>query len=254
MYNPNPYVGLTLFLPTIGLQIFVGLMVCAVIIGSLWDLYRGRKLQFLKKQRSEARERQTRSLTAGERIGVVAKAVVINIATSAEFQNKSRRTTHLLGLYGFVIYLLSTVLMVFLYPTSKDMPIILPIAWNLGAIMIVAGGLWFFLRQRVNVSHEGNSPWHMIRADLFISMLILSSAFALIMELSQLSGSKGWVGIFSGIYMLFTTLLFITVRWSKFPHMFYKSGLAIQKRLDEACGIRDLPTPVTEVPAKPIQR
>jgi hypothetical protein len=248
MYNPNPYVCLTFFLPTAGMQIYMGLMVCAVIIGTLRDLYRGRKLRFFVKRRFETRERQNRSLTAGEKMGVVAKAIVINVATSAEFQNKSRRTTHLLGLYGFVIYLISSLLMVLIYPSSKDTPIVLPIAWNIGAMMIVGGGLWFFLRQRVNVAHEGNSPWHLIRADLFISLLILSSAFALLMELSQLTGSKVWVGIFSGIYMLFTTLLFTTVRWSKFPHMFYKSALAIQKRLDEAQGITDLPTPITEVP------
>ena len=255
MYNPNPYVSLTLFLPAIGLQIYMGLMISAVVIGTLWDLYRGRKLRFFRKERSEIRKRQARSLTAGERIGVVAKAIVINIATSAEFQNKSRRTTHLLGLYGFVIYLLSSLLMVFLYPASKDTPIVLPIAWNLGAMMVVGGGLWFFLKQRVNVSHEGNSPWHLIRADLFITMLILSSASALIMELSQLSGgSGGWVGIFLGIYILFTTLLFVTVRWSKFPHMFYKSGLAIQKRLDEARGISDLPIPINKASVHPTKR
>jgi hypothetical protein len=254
MYDPNPYAGLTLFLPAAALQIYMGVMVCAVIIGTLWDLYRGRKWQFFKKERSEAREGQVRSLTAVERTGAVAKAIAINIATSAEFQNKSRRATHLLGLYGFVIYLLSSLLMVFFYPTSRDTPLVLPIAWNLGAMMVVGGGLWFFLGQRVNVSHEGNSPWHLIKADRFISMLILSSASALIMELSQLSGSKVWVGIFLGFYVLFTTLLFTTVRWSKLPHMFYKSALAIRKRLDEARGISDLPTPVTKDSGRPLQR
>lgn len=248
MYNPNPFVSLTLFLPAAGMQIYVGLMVCAVLIGTLWDVYRGRKLLFFTRERSEARKRQKRNLTAGERVGVLAKAIVINVATSAEFQNKSRRATHLLGLYGFVTYLISSLLMVFVYPTSKETPIILPILWNLGAMMIVGGGLWFFFRQRVNVAHERNSPWHLIKADLFVSLLILSSAFALLMELSQLTGSKVWVGIFSGVYVLFTTLLFTTVRWSKLPHMFYKPALAIQKRLDEARGITHLPTPITEVP------
>jgi hypothetical protein len=244
MYTLNPYEGLSIFLPAIGWQIYACLMIFAVIIGTLWDLYYGRKLEFFKKQRSEVRQRQAGRLTAGQRIAAVAKAIIINIATTAEFQNKARRTTHLLGLYGFVIYLISSLLMIFLYPTSKDTPIILPIAWNLGALMVVVGGLWFFLRQRVNVSHEGNSPWQIIRADLFISMLILSSASALIMELSEMSGSKVLVGIFFGLYMLFTTLLFTTVRWSKLAHMFYKAGLAIQKRLDEARGISDLPIPI----------
>jgi hypothetical protein len=36
------------------------------------------------------------------------------------------------------------------------------------------------------------------------------------------------------------------VRWSKFGHMFYKAGLAVQKRLDEARGISDLPTAIAK--------
>ena len=254
MYHPNPYVSLSLFVPITGMQIYMILMVCVVVAGVLWDLYGGRKLQFFRKERSKALRLQTRTLATGQRLGVAAKAVVINIATSAEFQNRSRRTTHLLGLYGFVIYLLSSLLMVFLYPASEETPIVLPIAWNLGAMMVVGGGLWFFLRQKVNVSHEGNSPWHLIRADLFVSLLVSSSASALIMELSQLGGSKVWFGIFFGIYVLLTTLLFTTVRWSKFPHMFYKSGLAIRKRLDEAQGISDLPTPLSKSSAYPTWR
>jgi len=246
MYHPNPFESLTMFLPAVGWRIYACLMASAVIIGTLSDLYHGRKLEFFLRQRSETAHVRPEKLAAGKKIIAVAKAIFINIATTAEFQNKPRRITHLLGLYGFVMYLISTLLMIFLYPTSKNMPVILPIAWNLGASMVVGGGLWFFLKQRVNVSHEGNSPWRIIRADLFVSMLILSCASALIMELVELSGSTVGVGIFFGFYMLFTTLLFTTVRWSKLPHMFYKAVLAVEKRLDEASGFSDLPIPITK--------
>ena len=48
-----------------------------------------------------------------------------------------------------------------------------------------------------------------------------------------------------GLYIFFTTLLFVSVRWSKLAHMFYKPIVAFQRRLDEANGSSALPSPST---------
>jgi hypothetical protein len=49
--------------------------------------------------------------------------------------------------------------------------------------------------------------------------------------------------VFFALYLFFTTLLFVSVPWSKFAHMFYKPAAAFQKRVEEAAGSSDLPAP-----------
>jgi hypothetical protein len=52
--------------------------------------------------------------------------------------------------------------------------------------------------------------------------------------------------ILFALYIFFTTLLFISVPWSKFAHMFFKPAVAFQRRIEEATGASDLPRPTTE--------
>ena len=64
-------------------------------------------------------------------------------------------------MYGFLLYLITTVVMIFAYPAAVSTPAILPTLWTLGALMIVVGGLWFFFFLRVNVAYDGASPFHL---------------------------------------------------------------------------------------------
>ena len=50
--------------------------------------------------------------------------------------------------------------------------------------------------------------------------------------------------MFLGLYLIATTVLFGSVPWSKFSHMFFKPAAAFQKRVEEANGSRsNLPAP-----------
>jgi len=147
--------------------------------------------------------------------------------------------------YGFVTYLVTTVVMVFVYPTDTHPPVGLPVLWNIGALMTLVGGYWFFFFLRVNVVHDGHPPWRLVRADLFIGSLLASITFALLFEWVAMAGNPVATRVFAGLYVLFTTLLFVSVPWSKFAHMFYKPVVAFQRRVEEADGASDLPTPTT---------
>jgi hypothetical protein len=59
----------------------------------------------------------------------------------------------------------------------------------------------------------------------------------------QTAGSPTATKIVFGIYIFFTTVLFVSVPWSKFAHMFYKPAAAFQKRVEEANGSSNLPRP-----------
>lgn len=137
-------------------------------------------------------------------------------------------------------------MLVFFYPT-RDMPAptIWPALWNIGALMVLVGGYWFFFFLRVDVAKEGNSPFRLMRADLFIVSLLTSVTFALLWEIVQATAHPFASGIVFGIYLFFTTVLFVGVPWSKFAHMFYKPVAAFQRRVQEADGSSDLPPPAT---------
>jgi hypothetical protein len=142
-------------------------------------------------------------------------------------------------------YLVTTVVLVFCYPTPvMPAPSVWPVLWNVGALMVLVGGYWFFFFIRVDVAKEGHSPFRLVRADLFIVSLLSSVSFALIWEIVQAAGSPLATAIVFSIYIFFTTLLFVGVPWSKFAHMFYKPAAAFQRRVEEANGASDLPTPV----------
>ena len=148
--------------------------------------------------------------------------------------------------YGFVLYLITTIAMVFALSDGRDMPALAswPVLWNIGALMILIGGYWFFFILRVDVAKEGHSPFRLMRADLFIVSLLASAAFALVWEFVQTVGSLALLpGSLFGIYIFFTTALFVSVPWSKFAHMFYKPAAAFQRRVEEADGSSSLPKP-----------
>jgi hypothetical protein len=137
--------------------------------------------------------------------------------------------------------------MIFAYPGAARIPSILPALWTIGASMILVGGLWFFFFLRVNVAYDGASPFHLGRADLFVGSLIASVAFALVWHYAQTTdASPTATWILFGLYIFFTTVLFVTVRWSKFAHMFFKPAVAFQRRVEEANGSSDLPSPSAE--------
>jgi hypothetical protein len=82
-----------------------------------------------------------------------------------------------------------------------------------------------------------------VRADLFIVTLVLGTTFALIWAWLQAAGYTTWVTVFLGLYLIDTTVLFASIPWSKFSHMFFKPAAALEKRVSKANGsAQNLPT------------
>jgi len=245
MFTDNPFLAAAAFLPPRFLQVYVILMVLAVVAGTLFDLYHKRSAQFFTQQRAQSSAAATRRLSGADVASIAARTFAHDVATFGEFCNPSRRLSHVLMFYGFVLYLVTTVVMVFGYPADPHTPAVLSVLWNIGALMVLIGGYWFFFFLRVNVVHDGQPPWRLVRADLFIVALLASVSFALLFEWVAMAGNPMATRVFFGAYLFFTTLLFVSVPWSKFAHMFYKPVVAIQRRVEEADGSSDLPTPTT---------
>jgi hypothetical protein len=245
MFTDNPFLPVTDFVSPGFMQFYVVLMVLAVVGGTLFDLYHKRSASFFVQQRQRSRAAATRQLSGAQMAALALGTLANEVATSGEFCNRNRRISHVLMSYGFVIYLVTTVVLVFGYPADPGTPAAVPVLWNLGALMVLVGGYWFFFFLRVNVAHDGHPPWRLVRADLFIVALLASVTFALLFEVVALAQNTTATRLFFGAYLFFTTLLFVSVPWSKFAHMFYKPVVAYQKRVEEADGSSDLPTPTT---------
>jgi hypothetical protein len=243
MFTSNPFAELTIFLPPLAMQVYVVVMIGAVVVGTLIDMLHKSSARFFLRQWKKSRAAATRQLGGAETASLALRTLLKEVATSGEFWNLRRRVSHLLMFYGFLTYLLTTVVLVFCYPTpAPPAPVIWPLLWNIGALMVLVGGYWFFFFIRVDVAKEGHSPFRLVRADLFIVSLLASVTFALIWEIVQMADNLAATRIVFGLYIVFTTLLFAGVPWSKFAHMFYKPAAAFQRRVEEANGSSDLPS------------
>ena len=132
-------------------------------------------------------------------VSVAIQTAVVDVLASGEFCNMQRRIAHLLTMYGFLAYVITTAIMVFAYPTpATPTPAILPALWYVGALMICLGGYWFWFFIRVDVAAEGNSPFRLMRADLFVISLLASATLGLIWAAVQTTGNRTWTNVLLG--------------------------------------------------------
>ena len=152
-------------------------------------------------------------------------------------------------MYGTILFWLASVIMIFCYASTDSVtPSIWPILWHVGAIMTCLGGYWFWLFLRVDVYSEAHPWYRIITADLFVLSLLAAATFGLIWSFLQSSNISGWDNLFLILFIISNIVLFGGVYWSKFAHMFYKPGAAIQKNLAEADGSRDNLPPPADAP------
>jgi hypothetical protein len=247
MFAQNPFAVLNGALPPSAMQIYVALMALAVIVGTLLDMaHKGSAKYFF----ANARKARAQGKPV-DKASIAVKTLAVDVLASGEFCNPRRRLAHLLTMYGFILYLVATAILVYAYPTAATpAPALVPTLWWLGAAMVMFGGYWFWFFIRVDVAAEGSSPLRLMRADLFIVSLLASVTFGVLWAWLQTSGSAAsW--LFFGLYMLATTVLFGGVYWSKFAHMFFKPAAAFDKRVAEADGTNmNLPLLSRDEPAQ----
>jgi len=235
MFMSNPFSELSAFISPMVMQGYIVLMVLLVVGGTVLDMIHKKSAQYFFENAKKAKKSAKRSVGAGEKASIAVRVLVDEVLTSGEFCNVKRRLSHLLTMYGFIIFVVTTAIMIFAYPTpTTPTPAILPQLWHIGALMLAIGGYWFWFFIRVDVSAEGLSWYRFERADLFIVSLLATSTFGLIWSFTQSQGISGWTTLFFVLFIISSTALFGSVLWSKFAHMFFKPAAAFQKRVTRA--------------------
>ena len=253
MITVNPFSILAETVPAIAMQTFVIVMGLLVVLGTLLDIIHKKNVKYFFENAKKAKKSAKKILTAVEKTTVVIKTIASDIATTSELGAGKRRAAHLLGMYGTILFWVGSVIMIFCYASpSSQTPLAWPIIWHAGAIMTVLGGFWFWLFLRVDVYSEAHPWYRIIKADLFVLSLLASATFGLIWSfLQSLNLNNRWDDkVFLILFVISNLVLFGGVYWSKFAHMFYKPGAAIQKNLAEADGSRDNLPPPANAPKK----
>ena len=242
MFETNPFSTLSVSYSPGVMQAFVIVMIVLVALGTLADLVHKKSARYFFE--NARRNRGDRAVGGVERVALAFKTALIDWLAAGEFCSTRRRLAHLLTMYGFLAYAISTVVLVFAYPDPDlETPALWPLLWHIGAALVCIGGYWFWFFIRVDVSAEGHSPFRVVRADLFVLSLLANTTLALIWSYLQFDGSD-WSEVALGLYLASALVLFGSVPWSKFSHMFYKPAAAFQRRVEDANGSRaNLPPP-----------
>lgn len=235
MIDTNPFSELSAFISPATMKTYVVLMILAVIGGTILDMIHKKSAKYFFENSKKAQKNAKRTVSGGEKASLAAETLVSEVLTSSEFCNQQRRISHLLTMYGFIIFIVSTAALIFGYPTEASAGV-WPVLWHLGALSLCIGGYWFWFVIRVDVSAEGNPWYHVSRADIFILSLLATATFGLVWSFTQGSG-LGW--LFFVLFIGASTTLFGTVLWSKFAHMFFKPAAAFQKKVTKADGSQE---------------
>ncbi len=237
MFNTNPFSELTALISPEVMQGYVILMAILVFLGTVLDMMHKKSAKYFFEDSKKAKANAKRTVGTGEKAGLAVAVLANEVLTSGEFANTKRRLSHLLTMYGFILFVVSTAVMIFGWSEST----LFANLWHIGAIMLCVGGYWFWFFIRVDVAAEGAKWYKLVKADMFILGLLTTATFGLIWSYLQSSGAGavadlGWTSLFFALFIVSNTFLFATVMWSKFAHMFFKPAAALQKRVAKAEG------------------
>src|SRR5947208_2152831 len=115
MFTDNPFSGLAKSVPPGVMQIFVLVMIALVAQGTLYDMNHKLSARYFFANWRKASRRGKRPIGGGEMVSLAIRTAVVDGLTSGEFCNAKRRIAHLLTMYGFLAYTITTMIMVFRY-------------------------------------------------------------------------------------------------------------------------------------------
>src|ERR671925_605485 len=188
MFETNPFAALSASIAPAVMQAYIVVMIVLVVAGTLFDIMHKGSAKYFFDSWRKSKSKGTQHIGGGELVSIALQTAVVDVLASGEFCNARRRIAHLLTMYGFIIYVVSTVVLVFSYPTAPAADP-WPQLWWLGGLLVCAGGYWFWFFIRADVAAEGASRWRLMRADLFVLSLLASVTLGLIWAWVEASGS-----------------------------------------------------------------
>ena len=180
MLETNPFLVLSESVPVVAMQGFIIAMVVLIALGTIVQMIHHKNITYFFNNAKKAKLQATREIGTGEKVSIIAKTAVVDIGTTSELGFGKRRLSHVLGMYGTIIFWISSAILVFCYTgADKSSSSIWSMLWHVGAILTCVGGYWFWFFLRVDVSAEAHPWYRIIKADLFVLALLACSTFGL---------------------------------------------------------------------------
>ena len=202
MLETNPFSILAETVSPFAMQSFIIAMIVLIALGTIIQMIHHKNLTYFLNNAKKAKLQATREIGTGERVSILAKTAVVDIGTTAELGFGKRRLSHVLGMYGTIIFWVSSAMLVFCYTgADKSSSTIWSMLWHVGAILTCIGGYWFWLFLRVDVSAEAHPWYRIIKADLFVLALLACSTFGLAWSYTQFNGQVGLSFLFLTLFV-----------------------------------------------------
>ena len=108
MFTDNPFAALSASISPGIMQTYVVVMIILVAGGTLFDIMHKRSAKYFFDNWRNATNKGARQVGGGEMVSLAVQTAVVEVLTSAEFCNAQRRVAHLLTMYGFLAYVITT--------------------------------------------------------------------------------------------------------------------------------------------------
>ena len=213
MLETNPFSILAETVSPLAMQSFIIAMIFLIALGTIIQMIHHKNITYFFNNAKKAKLQATREIGAGEKASIIAKTTVVDIGTTAELGFGKRRLSHVLGMYGTIIFWVSSAMLVFFYTgADKTSSSMWSMLWHVGAILTCVGGYWFWFFLRVDVSAEAHPWYRIIKADLFVLALVASSLTGLIWSyLQSLNLNDRWDDkVFLVLFIVSNLVLFGT--------------------------------------------
>src|SRR3546814_9825845 len=116
MLTSNPFAELSALVPPIAMQTYVIVMLILVVAGTLIDVIHKKSARYFFDHWRDVEKDAKRQVGGAEKVSLAIQTAAEGLV-SGEFCNARRRIAHLVTMYGFLIYVITTVILVFAYPT-----------------------------------------------------------------------------------------------------------------------------------------
>ena len=108
MLNNNPFSILAETVSPLAMQYFIIAMVLLIAVGTIIQMIHHKNLKYFFENAKKAKLSATKKLGIGEKTAIVAKTTVVDIGTTSELGFGKRRLAHVLGMYGTILFWISS--------------------------------------------------------------------------------------------------------------------------------------------------
>ena len=129
MITINPFAEVSQLVSPIIIQAYVILMVVLVVIGTFFEMLHKKNVTYFFQNAKKAKLSATKTLGVGEKTSIVIKTVATDVLTTAELGFGQRRIAHILGMWGTILFWVTSAIMIFCYSTTEtETPSIYPLS------------------------------------------------------------------------------------------------------------------------------